>query len=157
VDALEVAIDEFILAAPEIVWEHLATEEGMQTWQSASLFEAREGGAARFYLSESVDRADVDSAYYVMDGRILRYEPPRRLVYTWRQHIAPTGETWSDDTIIDIRLEAEGSGTRVYVRHYGFERLGNDGRAWRDGYARGWVEHDSLADLKSRIEGRGAA
>jgi uncharacterized protein YndB with AHSA1/START domain len=87
-----------------------------------------------------------------MHSEILTYEPPSRLAYTWRQHIVPTGEMWPDDTVVDIRLEPEGTGPRVHVRHYGFEHLGSNGQARRDGYARGWEQHDSLAMLKQRIE-----
>lgn len=152
VEKLEININEFILATPETVWAQVATEPGMQAWQSADTFDAREGGEARFYLDESIRKADPDRAHYAMHSTVLTYDPPRRLVYTWRQHIIPTGDSWPDDTIIDIRLEAEGAGTRIHVRHYGFEKLGPAGQSWRDGYARGWAQHDSLAMLKRRVE-----
>ena len=56
-------------------------------------------------------------------GRILAWDPPRRLVYEW--HLR---QDRADATEVEIRFEAapEG-GTRVTIEHRGWERLGARG------------------------------
>ena len=50
-----------------------------------------------------------------MIGHITRWEPPEGLSYTWR---APD---WKGDTLIDVQFETVAGGTRVTVRHSGWE------------------------------------
>jgi uncharacterized protein YndB with AHSA1/START domain len=52
-------------------------------------------------------------------GRILAWEPPRRLVFGWRQANFPPELT----TEVEIRFEAVGEETRVSVEHRGFDRV----------------------------------
>src|SRR5580693_3284697 len=49
-------------------------------------------------------------------GRVLVWEPGKRLVFTWRQN------DWaaSEFTEVEVRFEAAGSGTRVTVEHGGW-------------------------------------
>jgi len=68
-------------------------------------------------------------------GRILAWDPPRRLVYEW--HLR---QDRADATEVDIRFEAapEG-GTRVTIEHRGWERLGARGPDRREVNRRGWA------------------
>ena len=67
-------------------------------------------------------------------GRVLAWEPPRRLVYSWhlRQDAA-------DATEVEIRFEAAGDGTAVTITHRGWERLGTRGPELRERNVRGWA------------------
>ena len=65
-------------------------------------------------------------------GRITLWEPPQRLIYTWR---APN---WEAETVVDIRFEQVEGGTRVAVRHTGWEAAGAEAGA--AGYGEGLVE-----------------
>jgi uncharacterized protein YndB with AHSA1/START domain len=68
-------------------------------------------------------------------GRIVSWEPPRRLVYTW--HLR---QDRADATEVEIRFEeAPEGGTRVTIEHRGWERLGARGPDRRDANRRGWA------------------
>ncbi|WP_374471949.1 SRPBCC family protein [Phenylobacterium sp.] len=62
-------------------------------------------------------------------GRILAWEPPVRLVFSWRQANFPPELT----TEVEVRFEAVGGETRVSVEHRGFDRL-PAGSAARHGF-----------------------
>ena len=68
-------------------------------------------------------------------GRVVAWEPPRRIVYEW--HLRQDRE---DATEVEIRfLPAERGGTRVEIEHRGWERLGTaKGSARREGNFAGW-------------------
>ena len=67
-------------------------------------------------------------------GRVIRWEPPRRLVYSWhlRQDAA-------DATEVEITFEEAGEGTAVTITHRGWERLGERGPGLRERNVRGWA------------------
>jgi Activator of Hsp90 ATPase homolog 1-like protein len=63
-------------------------------------------------------------------GRMLVWEPPRRVAFEW--HITGT------PTEVEVRFTPEGDRTRVDLEHRGFERL-EDGAERRESYNDGWV------------------
>lgn len=69
-------------------------------------------------------------------GEVLEWEPPHRLVYSW--HLR---RDRADATEVEIRFmpdEPSGDRTRVEIEHRGWERLGAEGRDWRDRNMGGW-------------------
>jgi uncharacterized protein YndB with AHSA1/START domain len=67
-------------------------------------------------------------------GRILVWEPPERLVYSWHLKREP-----DEATEVEIRFVATApASTRVEIEHRGWERLGSDGPPWRDRNRGGW-------------------
>jgi uncharacterized protein YndB with AHSA1/START domain len=52
-------------------------------------------------------------------GRITVWEPPRRLVFTWRQANFPPDLT----TEVEVAFEAVGEETRVSIEHRGFDQV----------------------------------
>ncbi|MFN3585681.1 SRPBCC family protein [Phenylobacterium sp.] len=58
-------------------------------------------------------------------GRILLWEPPARLVFSWRQANFPPELV----TEVEVRFEAAGEETRVSVEHRGFDRVPADSAA----------------------------
>jgi uncharacterized protein YndB with AHSA1/START domain len=61
-------------------------------------------------------------------GRVLAWEPARRLVVEWRQE----GFLPGDRTEVEVRFESVPSGTRVTVEHRGWDAL-SDSHAARHG------------------------
>jgi uncharacterized protein YndB with AHSA1/START domain len=67
-------------------------------------------------------------------GEVLRWEPPRRLVYRW--HLR---QDRADATEVEIAFAPEGERrTRVDIEHRGWERLGAAGPGRREANERGW-------------------
>jgi uncharacterized protein YndB with AHSA1/START domain len=58
-------------------------------------------------------------------GRILAWEPPARLVFSWRQASFPPDLS----TEVEARFEPVGEETRVSVEHRGFDRVPADSAA----------------------------
>lgn len=66
-------------------------------------------------------------------GTVVAWEPPSRIVYSW--HPGRGEETAQEVT---ITFSAEGPGTRVQVRHTGWEKLGDDMEEAVASYDMGW-------------------
>ena len=66
-------------------------------------------------------------------GEVTTWEPPHRLVYLWQLR-----RDRADATEVEIRFVPEGEATRVEIEHRGWERLGAEGRPWRDRNMGGW-------------------
>lgn len=64
-------------------------------------------------------------------GRMLVWEPPRRVAFEWHITGVPTE--------VEVRFTPEGGGTRVDLEHRGFERVAN-GTERRESYNTGWVK-----------------
>ena len=95
-----------------------------------SIIEPRQGG--RWYTVHE------DGSECVI-GRMLVWEPPRRIVFSW-----DINGQWKPDTAVgsegEVRFIAEGpSTTRVELDHRKFEALGEeDGTRMRNGVDNGW-------------------
>jgi len=80
--------------------------------------------------------AAMESGDFPMTGRILAFDPPRLLAFTWGD---------GDDPVSEVRFEfaPEGEGTRLTLTHSKIE----SGAALLD-FAGGWTAHvQTLADL----------
>lgn len=92
-------------ASPETVFEYLTTNEGMTAWmgQYADL-DPTPGG-----------RFAVDIAGHPVRGEYLHIEHPSRVVVSWG--FAGSDDLTAGASIVEFRLTAIGSGTRVDLRH----------------------------------------
>jgi uncharacterized protein YndB with AHSA1/START domain len=104
-------------ATPDRVFEALTSADILQWWVRPGIFDTREwsgdirtGGEWR---ASGLGRGNP----YVLQGEFLDVDPPRRLVHTWQGAGAPGGPT----TVI-YELEAVEGGTRITLRHEGFEQ-----------------------------------
>ena len=66
-------------------------------------------------------------------GTLVAWEPPNRIVYSW--HPGREEETAQE---VEITFSPEGEGTRVDIRHYGWERLGDRLEETIASYNEGW-------------------
>jgi uncharacterized protein YndB with AHSA1/START domain len=107
-----VAIEVAIGVPPGRVWRAITTPEEMSRFitefQSFS-FEARLGGYLEFRRQAEGEGASV------LRGRIVEFDPPRRLAYTWRWEGLDLKET-----LVTFTLEPSQGGTRVSLVHSGF-------------------------------------
>jgi uncharacterized protein YndB with AHSA1/START domain len=65
-------------------------------------------------------------------GRVTVWEPPDRVVFTWRD------PDWIADTEVDVSFEPDGDGTRVVLTHRGFERVGDSWEFHLGRWSSGW-------------------
>jgi uncharacterized protein YndB with AHSA1/START domain len=77
-------------------------------------FEPRVGGRLLEVYDDEGDHFEV--------GRVLQWEPGRRLVFEWRAHTFEPGQR----TEVEVRFEPAGSGTRVTLEHRGWDSLPAD-------------------------------
>ena len=83
-------------------------------------------------------------------GRVVTWEPPRRLVLSWQPNPKRPAATE-----VEVRFVAvEPDHTRVELEHRGWERLGAEGREWRDRNMGGWTT--LLPHFIRAAEGRAA-
>ena len=68
-------------------------------------------------------------------GRVLAWEPPERLVFSWYP-----GRTPSTAQEVEVTFSPEAGGTRIELIHRGWELLGGRAQAMRNAYDSGWVE-----------------
>ena len=66
-------------------------------------------------------------------GTLVAWEPPNRIVYSW--HPGREEETAQE---VEITFSPEGEGTRVDIRHYGWEKLGDRLEETVASYNEGW-------------------
>jgi uncharacterized protein YndB with AHSA1/START domain len=65
-------------------------------------------------------------------GRVIECDPPRRIVFTWRDAEERA------EMEVEVSFLTEDEGTRVQVEHRGFERVGPNGADLAARYAGGW-------------------
>ena len=140
---LEVVLHVEVEAAIDRVWDAVSTEEGLRGWFNPRInFEPRLGGWVEFGGQHG-------ATPYRFGGKVVEFAPPRRL--TWEWDWVPA--RWPEPTLLTLDLEEIATGTRVTLRHHGWERLPV---AIRDqtfgGFQRGWSSDDELVDLVRYLE-----
>jgi uncharacterized protein YndB with AHSA1/START domain len=107
-------------AEPEIVFEHLTTDDGMVAWmgQHADL-DPTPGG-----------RFAVDVSGSPIRGTYVEVDPPRRVVVTWG--VAGSDEHPPGSSRVEFDLESIDGGTRLSLHHRDIPdvRAGNHERGW---------------------------
>lgn len=110
-----------VAASPERAFQTF-TEEIGAWWTPSMLFQttprapgrlAFEGGPGG-RLIETLENGKVFEI-----GRVLAWEPPSRLLFSWRQASFPPDLS----TEVEVRFEDVGGETRVSVEHRGFDRV----------------------------------
>lgn len=106
-----------IAASPDRVFRALTTEELLKWWGADGAYRTTKfaidphpGGRWR------TDGVGADGTSFHVEGQVLEIDPPRRLVQTWTP-------SWGEGTVTTVTysLEAIDGGTRVTVRHTGFD------------------------------------
>lgn len=113
-----------VKAAPERAFDAFVSEIGAW-WKPNGLFQTtpRAPGVLAFEPGEGGRLTETlanGKAFEI--GQILAWEPPARLVFSWRQASFPPDLK----TEVEVRFEAVGAETRVSVEHRGFDRVPAD-------------------------------
>lgn len=67
-------------------------------------------------------------------GKITRWSSGQLVAFTWHVGRAP-----EQHTHVEVSFTASEAGTKVRLVHTDWERLGDEAKTQRDGYAKGWV------------------
>lgn len=120
-----------VRATPERAFAAFVEEIG-DWWRPNGLFQTtpRPPGRLAFERGEGGRLVETLADGKVFEiGRILAWEPPRRLVFSWRQANFPPDL----NTEVEVCFEAVGQETRVSVEHRGFTQV-PAGSAARHGF-----------------------
>lgn len=143
----KLVLERHLDASVERVWQFIVDPDLRARWFMAAPDDPRPDGTIGFTMEHdrlSDQPVPTPSQYRDFLGqswteRILAFEPPHRILFTWEDGVA--GE-------VEIRLLAEGEGTRLVLTH---SRL--RGREDAIDFGGGW--HSHLAALARRIVGEG--
>jgi len=95
---------------PERVWTALTDPRAMAEWLMPNDFQPRLGHHFQFRVANARGWSGI------VDCEVTRFEPPRRLAYTWRSDKV--------DTVVEWTLQPTAAGTRLQFVHSGFKGVG---------------------------------
>jgi uncharacterized protein YndB with AHSA1/START domain len=115
-----------VKATPERAFQAFVDEIG-DWWRPSVLFQTTpRPGRLAFEAGEGGRLIETRTNGKVFEiGRIQSWEPPKRLVFSWRQASFPLDL----HTQIEVCFEAVGEETRVSVEHRGFDKVPADSAA----------------------------
>jgi uncharacterized protein YndB with AHSA1/START domain len=131
----------------ERVWEYLTDPEKRARWICGGVLEQKAGGKVEFNMvhkklapgeTPPAKYAQVQDPGVTFEGRVLRCEPPRLLVYTFG----------SDDSEVTFELTPQGRQVQLVLTH---RTRGAEEQAELTNYSAGW--HTHLAFLQAELEG----
>jgi uncharacterized protein YndB with AHSA1/START domain len=147
VSAENARVTTFVAVSPEDAFE-VFTEEIDSWWRRGPRFRHGPGEDSELcFERDAQGRRLVERlAQGVHElGRVLAWEPGRRLVFEWRARNFEPGEC----TEVELRFEAQGDGTRVTLEHRGWDKIRGDhpARHGKQGRAFGAMLGSYWADL----------
>lgn len=113
-----------VKAPPQRAFDAFVGEIGAW-WKPNRLFQTtpRAPGVLAFEPGEGGRLTETLANGHVFEiGKVLAWEPPSRLVFSWRQANFPLDMK----TEVEVRFEAVGEETRVSVEHRGFDQAPAD-------------------------------
>lgn len=108
-ERLAIRLDEFLAHPPDRVWKALTDPALLTRWLMPNDFQPEIGHEFTF-TTAPVPGTGFDG---VIRCRVLELEPARRLRIAWHGGSLQSTVTW--------RLEPEGTGTRLFLDHEGFD------------------------------------
>ncbi|NGQ96625.1 SRPBCC domain-containing protein [Brevibacillus sp. SYP-B805] len=134
-----------VIHAPlQVVWELLATQEGMRRWFEEDMeIDVRIGGKHRHVDKETGQ---------LITGEVLELVPHQRLVLSWLEDGPDTD--WVHPIRFSFTLAEHPEGTVVHFVTDGFEKIGKP-TWWQtfEAYDRGADRHKLLWKLREAAEG----
>ncbi len=153
-----VTVTTFVEVEPPAAFR-IFTDEVDRWWRRGPRYRPEVGGAGTMRFEPGVGGRllEVYQEGKVFEiGRILAWEPGARLTFDWRARNFEPGET----TVVEVRFEKVGGGTRVTLSHRGWDsipaghpaRHGWTGEAFSSMIGLRWA--DQLVSLRVRAGGR---
>jgi uncharacterized protein YndB with AHSA1/START domain len=140
VDETSIHVDEFLPYPPPRVWQVLTDPAALAQWLMPNDFEPRVGHRFTF-RTDPVPGTDFDG---IVECEVLVLEPPHLMRISWAGGPGL-------DTTVTWRLEPEGTGTRLFLDHEGFES-GHPGQQFaRQVMGDGWRSH-IMARFRTLLE-----
>jgi uncharacterized protein YndB with AHSA1/START domain len=152
----------------ERVWAFITDPEKRARWFCGGLLEQKAGGKIEFAMRHKnlapdedppAEYAKVQDPGVTFEGRVLRCEPPRLLVFTFG----------GDDSVVTFDLQPEGDKVRLLLTHRAsgpdLAELGNFASGWHIHFGmliavleetprpRFWSEHSRLKSLYCKMSG----
>lgn len=131
-EAAVVRCDQFLSHPPERVWQALTDPDLMARWWAAGDIKPVVGHGFTLDMG----------AWGGQPCTVTEVDPPHLLSYSFAEG--------SLDSVITWRLEAEGTGTRLFLEHKGFDLDSPLGRQAYHGMGRGWP--GILARVESALD-----
>ena len=131
----------------ERVWDYLTVPEKRARWFAGGVTEPKPGGKVEFAMlhknlspgeTPPAEFAEVQCRGVNFEGRVVRYEPPRVLAYTFG----------NDDSVVTFELTTQGKQVLLVLTH---RARGAEEQAEIGKYGAGW--HTHLALLVAELEG----
>ena len=107
-----------VKATPERAFAVFTGEIG-DWWRPSGLFQTTPRAPGRLAFEEGRLIETLANGKVFEIGKVLAWEPPERLVFSWRQAAFPPDL----HTEVEVRFEAVGEETRVSVEHRGFDQV----------------------------------
>ena len=122
-----IEVDQFLSRPPDQVWQALTDPDLLARWLMPNDFQPAVGHQFTF-RTDPVPEYGFDG---IVHCQVLDLDPPRLLRFSWRG-----GRL---DTVVSWQLVPEGAGTRLLIRHDGFDdgdpaqrmTMGIMGGGWR--------------------------
>ena len=142
----------YIKASAQKVWDAITDPEWTQkyAYQARQDIEPRSGGAFKCYATEEMRGFGLPEV--IIDGEVIEYDPPRKLVHTWRTFFSDELAA-EPPTRLTYELSEAGGFTRLTLVHeledapLHAEMVASQ---WTEGAGGGWSW--ILSDLKSFLE-----
>jgi uncharacterized protein YndB with AHSA1/START domain len=100
---------------PEKIWRALTQSSLIAEWLMENDFEPRLGAQFQFRAKP------MGNWNGLVDCEVTAFEPPRRLVYTWKGgSVQNVGHGLALDSVVEWTLTPVAGGTRVRMEHSGF-------------------------------------
>jgi uncharacterized protein YndB with AHSA1/START domain len=152
-EAPTLRIERAFAATPERVFDAWTNPVVLRRWWAAqpdwvspeAVTDLRVGGRYRLAMQDTAT-----GEVRVVVGEYLEVERPRRLVYSWTWEGGPAAMAGSERTVVSVRFEPQGAGTRVVLEHRGFA-----GPQVCELHGHGW--RGCLDALEARVLGGAAA
>lgn len=132
-DLTRIEVDQFFPHPPERLWRALTTPDLMAQWLMPNDFEPVVGHRFTF-RSRPVAQTGFSGE---IACQVLDLAPQERLRISWADGADPEGMT----TTVTWTLRAEGTGTRLFVEHVGFDPDDPNQQMARTFMDGGWRSH----------------